>query len=482
VTIQQFLPSHQHDTNQRILLRLVVALCSLALILIVPTSPVVGQDDGSGKSVLYLFWGDGCPHCAAEKEFLVELTVRYPALEVRAYEVWSSPANQSLLARMAQKYGFEPQAVPTTFLGGDYWVGYSDQIGAQIEGAVAECVASGCLDAGAGIVSPAARATQSAFVGPPAPAQAEPLPQAPAALGVIEVPLLGAISLGSQSLVVSTILIALVDGFNPCSLWALTVLLAVTLHTGSRRKVALIGLTYITVTALIYGLFIAGLFTAFTFVSLSGFLRILVAGVALAFAAINIKDYFFFKQGVSLSIPESQKLGLYRQMRALADPNKSTWGLVGGTIVLAAGVSLVEFSCTAGFPMLWTNLLASQQAGPLAFLGLLALYLLIYQLDELLIFSGAVATMKATRLEEKHGRVLKLASGVLMLALAIVMLVNPAWMNSLGSAVLIFTAAALVTLIVIVIDRVVRPQPAVQSHADSHRRQPSKPSKKAPRH
>lgn len=367
---------------------------------------------------------------------------------------------------MAQKFGFEPEAVPTTFLGNDYWVGFSDQIGAQIEGAVAQCIASGCTDAGAGIVASTLPATPAAFIGPVAPTTPSegtlaPAPGSPAPAGAgtsaITLPLIGSINLASQSLVVSTALIALVDGFNPCSLWALTVLLAITLHTGSRRKVALIGLTYITVTAAIYGLFIAGLFSVFTIVNWSGWIRILVAGVAMAFAAINIKDYFFFKQGVSLTIPESQKPGLYRRMRALADPNRSMWSLVGGTVVLAAGVSLVEFSCTAGFPMLWTNLLTSQQVGGLAFLALLALYLLIYQLDEIVIFYGAVATMKATRLEEKHGRTLKLASGMLMLALAIVMLVDPSLMNSLGSALLIFAAAAFATLAVMVVQRLITP-------------------------
>jgi thiol-disulfide isomerase/thioredoxin/uncharacterized membrane protein HdeD (DUF308 family) len=490
VTIKQFLPSYRHDVSKRILRSLAVALCSIVLIVSMPATPSAAQDDGSGKPVLYLFWGDGCPHCAAEKAFLADLTQRYPTLEIREFEVWSSRDNQAILWRMAQKFGFEPEAVPTTFLGDQYWVGYSDPIGAQIEQAVAQCVSAGCPDAGTGVIAPAVAVTSPAVIGPVAPAPAVVAPVVPAvsAASTLELPLLGAISLEQQSLIVSTALIALVDGFNPCSLWALTVLLAITLHTGSRRRVAVIGLIYISITALIYALFIAGLFTAFTFVNISGWLRVVVAGVALVFAAINIKDYFAFKQGVSLSIPESQKPGLYRQMRALADPNRSMGSLIAGTVVLAAGVSLVEFSCTAGFPMLWTNLLTTQAVTGATFLALLALYLLIYQLDELLIFAGAVATMKATRMEEKHGRVLKLASGMLMLALAVVMLVNPALMNSLSSALLIFAAAAAATLLIMLLDRWLRPRYAPLSSAAGkpasapagHPRSPR--NKKASRH
>jgi thiol-disulfide isomerase/thioredoxin len=454
---------------------LLLGIASLALVL-AASAPTLAQNEGNGRPVLYLFWGDGCPHCAAEKAFLELLSARQPALVVRAYEVWGNRDNQAILLRMAQKFGFEPEAVPITFVGNQYWVGYSESIGAQIEQAVAQCAAAGCPDAGAAVISPAAPVPTAAILGPVAPA-----PPMIAVASTIELPLIGAINLAQQSLLVSTALIALVDGFNPCSLWALTVLLAITLHTGSRRRVAVIGLIYISITALIYALFIAGLFTAFTFVNVSGWLRIVVAGVALAFAAINIKDYFAFKQGMSLSIPESKKPGLYRQMRALADPNRSMWSLVGGTVVLAAGVSLVEFSCTAGFPMLWTNLLTTQAVTGVTFIALLVVYLLIYQLDELLIFAGAVATMKATRMEERHGRALKLASGMLMLALAVVMLVNPALMNSLSSALLIFAAAAAATLLVMLLDGMLRPRRASLAKATAGRHHAPR-NKKASRH
>jgi len=63
---------------------------------------------------------------------------------------------------------------------------------------------------------------------------------------------------------------------------------------------------------------------------------------------------------------------------------------------------------------------------------------LIYQLDEMVIFFTAVYSLKASKLEEKHGRILKLIGGMLMLTLAGVMLINPALMNSLSSSLLIF--------------------------------------------
>ena len=428
-----------------------------------PAGAVGSLQSAQNRAVIYFFWGDGCPHCAAAKPFLAQLAQQHPGTEVRGYEIWYDENNQSMFVKLASAYGFEPQAVPTIFIGDQHWVGFNDQISREIESAVAACLESGCKDAGAGVIAPAE--TAGAMAAEATPVAATPAPSATSNLdlattrdAVIDVPLIGAIDLDHQSLFLSTALIAFVDGFNPCSLWVLTMLLAITLHTGSRKKVLIIGLVFLTVTAAIYALFIAGLFTVFTFVTITDWIRLVVALVAFFFAGVNIKDYFWYKEGISLTIADEKKSGIFQRMRRLVDASQSFWGLVTATAVLAAGVSLVEFSCTAGFPMLWTNLLASQQVGTVGFLALLAVYMLIYQLDELGIFLASVVTLKAARLEEKHGRILKLFGGMLMLTLAVVMLIDPSLMNNLGNSLLIFGAAIGAALVVLVAHRAVLPR------------------------
>lgn len=423
-----------------------------------PTPLAVAQrinstNQPANPAIIYFFWGDGCPHCAEEKLFLERLQQQY-SVEVRAYEVWYVPENQALFFKIARAHGFEPSAVPTTLLGKRYWSGYNKQISQEIEAAVKECLVSGCPDAGAGIITPA-QPTPSLALTPPA-ITATPVSDPSAA--VFDIPLVGAVNLASQSLLVSTALIALVDGFNPCSLWVLSILLALTLHTGSRKKVLIIGFVFLTVTSLVYVLFIAGLFTLFTFISFLGWIQVGVALVALFFAAVNIKDYFWYKEGISFTIDDAQKPGIYKRMRNVLNAGDSLVALVSATVVMSAGVSLVEFACTAGFPVLWTNLLAAHKVAPLAFGLLLALYMLIYQIDELGIFLAAVFTLKASRLEEKHGRILKLIGGTLMLTLAIVMVVKPALMNNLGNSLLIFGVAFGAAALVLVVHRYILPR------------------------
>jgi hypothetical protein len=208
----------------------------------------------------------------------------------------------------------------------------------------------------------------------------------------------------------------------------------------------------------VYVLFIAGLFTIFTFISFVGWIQVAVALVALFFAAVNIKDYFWYKEGISFTIDDEQKPGIYKRMRGVLNAGNSLWALVSATVVMSAGVSLVEFACTAGFPVLWTNLLAAQRVAPLAFGLLLALYMLIYQVDELGIFLAAVFTLKSSRLEEKHGRILKLVGGMLMLTLAAVMLIKPALMNNLRNSLIIFGVAFGAAGVVLLVHRYVLPR------------------------
>jgi len=442
--------------------------------------PVQAQSANPDPPVdLYVFWSDTCPHCAEAMPVIDGFTKKYPRLRLHDFEVHNLD-NQTLFKQMAAAYGFEAQSVPTIFLGEQHWVGFNEQIGEEIEAAVTACLASGCPDAGTGIVLQPAPTPAPTIPPQPTPtALPQPVSTSSPAQSdeVIDIPLLGTVNLANKSLFLSTALIAFVDGFNPCSLWVLSMLLALTLHTGSRKKVTIIGLVFLSVTALVYALFIAGLFTIFTVISFVGWIQVLVAVVALFFALVNIKDYFWYKEGFSFTISDTQKPGIFQRIRRVMDAGQSFWGLVGATVVMAAGVSLVEFSCTAGFPVLWTNLLAAQNVEALAFVSLLLVYLLIYQLDELAIFFTAVFTLKASRLEEKHGRILKLAGGMLMLTLAGVMILNPALMNNLGTSLLIFGAALAATVLVLLVHRAILPRYGVWvgTEKQARKRRPSRP-------
>lgn len=386
---------------------------------------VVPPADGDVE--LTLFWGDGCPHCAAEKEWLATAMQDHPGLTVRQYEVWYDEANRRLLENTAAEMGFEASGVPVTIVGDQHWIGWSDGIRDEIEAVLDRA------DRGDGSTEPREETTSR-----------------------VDVPLFGDVTVGRDSLVVSTLVIGFVDGVNPCSLWVISVLLAIVVRTGSRRRVFAVGTTFLLVTAGMYALYMAGLYSAMGVVSHLGTVQVVVAVVALVFALVSIKDYFAFKQGLSFTIPDSSKPGIYRRMRRIAGQERLLPALAA-TVVLAIGVSLLETPCTAGFPVLWTGLLEASAVGAVEAAGLFVLYMLPFLLDELLIFGIAVVTLRATKMQERHGRLLKLVGGTMMLALAVTVLVDPALMSDPLVALAVFAGAVALAAVLHLVTRAVSP-------------------------
>jgi thiol-disulfide isomerase/thioredoxin len=426
----------QQRTSAAVVLILAVASALTVLLLLVPgpAAPAVRATDDEPVTIT-LFWGDGCPHCAAEKQFLDGLVARHPDVVVDAYEVWNDEANLQRFVDTAAAHGVEASGVPGTFVAGRAWIGFSDAIGAEIE-AVVE-----------------AELDRLASSSPAPSASGQPGPDASVAPSseAIELPVVGRIDPAAGSLVATTALIALVDGFNPCSLWVLSILLAMMLHSGSRRRLLAVGVTFLVVAGAAYGLFMLGLFAALDWIGYSTWVRFAIAAVVAAFGIVAIKDYFWYGRGPSLSIPEDRKPGIVRRSRQLALSERSLIALVPITALLAAGVSLLELPCTAGFPVMWNGILADRGVAGAAFAGLLLLYLAVYLLDEVVLFGLALATMRVTRMQERHGRALKLVAGSVMIALAAVMLIMPGLLDSVPGALAVFGSALTVAVLVLLV-------------------------------
>ncbi len=395
-------------------------------------APAATQDT---EVTLTLFWDYDCPKCEAEREFLAGFQQEHPTLRIEQYEL-HEPANRERFTQTMSQLGLEAESWPTTIVGERVWIGFTDPIRDDIrrvvEGALrGEPVPKGVYG------TPGEGTCEADTNTCAAPEQTEPT--------TVNVPLLGDIDVGSQSLVVSTLVIGFVDGINPCSLWVISILLAIVIRTGSRRRVMAVGSAFLVVTAGMYGLYMVGIYSALSVIGYLGAIQIIVGLAAGVFGVLAVKDYFWFKQGPSMSIPEGSKPGLYRRMREVAG-SRSLPAALGATTLLAVAVSLLETPCTAGFPVIWTGLLAANDVSTPAAVLLFLLYMLPFLLDELLVFGVAVATMRASKLQEKHGRVLKLVAGVFMLALAGTMIVRPSIMESPLGATIVFLVATAVAL------------------------------------
>lgn len=395
------------SVGTRILALLVLFVSGLLPASAVAGEAVSGQDTRGAQAEeevadLWYFRREGCPVCERAEVWLESFEDRYSELTVHQLDIGRDPLARDLFVAMLQARDERPHAVPTFVYRDHVWVGFSPAVGEAIEAAVGE----------------------------------DTSPDEPGvAVTRLDLGPLGSVELSGQPMLAATMLIAFVDGFNPCSLWVLTVLLAMILGTRSRPRIAAVGLTFLTVTAAIYGLFIAGVFTVLAVMGHLEWIRPVIALLAFLFGAVNVKDYFAFKSGLSLSIPDRFKPSIYRGGRALRG-ERTLPALLGITVVLAAGVAIVELPCTAGFPVIWTGLVSEAGIEGVAFAALLSVYLLVYLSVEVAILAIAVLTLRPSRMQERHGRVLKLFGGMLMIALATVLLLDPTLMERLDGALL----------------------------------------------
>jgi cytochrome c biogenesis protein CcdA/glutaredoxin len=401
--------------------------------IVLPAVLILGVSARSAEDAqpphLVIFWAEGCPYCEAELEFLDELGDQYPTLVIARHEVGNSQVNRELFVAAMEALGEGIDGVPTTILDDRVWVGFNADTATSIELAVGALLGGEPQDDDAVV----------------------------AAESVIALPFVGTVDVAGSSLLVSTVLIAFVDGFNPCSLWVLTILLALVLNMGSRRRLLAVGGVFLAITTLLYGVYIIGFYSVLSYIAYVGWIRVAVAALALTFGIINVKDYFAFGRGPSLTISEKRKPELYRRIRRVAMPDRPLLPVLGGTAALAVGVSLIETPCTAGFPVLWADLLAERGVALGGAVVLFAVYMIVFLIDELLVFGSAVVAMRVTKVTERHGRVLKLVGGSVMIVLAAVLLFAPELMESVTGALAVFVGALAMAGVIVAIEGALRP-------------------------
>ncbi|MBL8817906.1 MAG: hypothetical protein JNL58_17915 [Planctomyces sp.] len=244
----------------------------------------------------------------------------------------------------------------------------------------------------------------------------------------IEVPVFGSLSAGQLGMPLFTVAIGLVDGFNPCAMWVLLFLLSILVNLKDRTRILAIAGTFVFISGVAYFLFMAAWLNVFLLI---GYLRPIQIGLglmAVVIGGVHIKDFFALHRGISFSIPETAKPGIYERVRRIVTA-ESLKGAIAGAVVLAILVNLIELLCTAGLPALYTNILTQQgysAGGRYLYLGL---YILAYMFDDSLMVGAVVITMSRRRLQESHGRWLKLLSGTAILVLGIIMLIRPDWLH-----------------------------------------------------
>lgn len=406
-----------------------VFLFLLVFLLFFPT--VVSAQEAQGAEVypfdtfVYFFWGEGCPHCEEQMPFMKELEAKYSQLHVIYLETWHNKSNAELFVSLAKAYKVSAAGVPATFIGKETPViGYSgaETTGKEIEKRIIKCIAEGCI-------SPINKLNVETN-GNSSSNQSQ----------IIDMPVLGKVDAGKVSLPLFTILLAGLDSFNPCAFFILLFLLSLLVYAGSRKRMILVGGIFIFFSGLIYFLFMAAWLNVFLLTGEIFWITLGAGIIAIIIAIINIKDFFFFKKGISLSIPENAKPKLFQRMRNLIKES-SVKSLILGTVVLAIVANTYELLCTAGFPMVFTRMLTLNDLSTTSYYLYLVLYNLVYIIPLAVIVGIFTYTLGSRKLAEQEGKALKLISGMMMLLLGLVLVFKPNLLNNMLASIIIILLA-----------------------------------------
>ena len=394
--------------------------------------------DGSPTVRLYYFFSPTCPHCQAAKPFIAELESSNPWLEVKRYSVKDHRGNARFYYETAQTLGVEALSVPGLVFCRQIMIGYDSAAttGAELASALKACHEKR-------LASPGAQGASESPVAKTAGATSSVEDEAGM---TVNVPFVGQVSSRALSLPVLTLVLAGMDAFNPCAFFVLLFLLSLLVHAKSRTRMAVVGGTFVLFSGLVYFVFMAAWLNVFL---LAGELRVitLVAGLlALFVAALNIKDFFWFKAGPSLSIPESAKPGLFKRMRGIVATG-AMGPMLASTVLLAIVANSYELLCTAGFPMVYTRVLTLSDLETWQYYAWLAAYNVIYVIPLLAIVVVFVKTMGARKLAESEGRVLKLVSGFMMLGFGLLLVFAPQLLTNPLASILLLVVTVGVALV-----------------------------------
>jgi thiol-disulfide isomerase/thioredoxin len=395
-----------------------------------PTSNVWAQQEPVNSNAqvnIYFFWGHGCPHCEKEKPFLKKMEEKYSEVVVHDYEVWSNKENLDLMIEFGKALDTDIGGVPFTVIGEQYVIGWmnEDYTGKQIEDAILCVLEGNCEDVGEQLSLPNELSEEDVKGEEVVEEQEEK--KRKDVIGIpekMDLPLIGEIETKDFSLPVLTIVLGALDGFNPCAMWALIFLISLLLGLKDKKRMWILGVTFIVTSAFVYFLFMAAWLNFILFIGMVTWVRILIGAVALLGGAYNLRDYIKNKDGNCKVTNTEKRQKIFQKLKDITQ-KKSFWLAMGGIILLAFAVNLVEAICSAGLPAVYTQILTLNDLTTTQYYLYILLYIFFFMVDDLIVFFIAMTTLKMTGLTNKYGKWSSLIGGILMLLMGLILIFKP---------------------------------------------------------
>ena len=361
---------------------------------------------------VYLFSAEGCPHCLGAQKFLGKLEGTYPHLKVIELELTGSRQNQEIFRQVAARLQVDLAGVPCIVIGTIPLVGWQNEqtTGAAIERALREAGEHPPPDVIAPLLIPATL-----------PPKSGPESQITETLNL---PIIGVVDTRHLSLGLLTIIIGAMDGFNPCAMWALVFLIGMLLGMENRTRMWILGALFIGGSGLVYFFFMTAWLNILLFIGLVFWVRVAIGGIALVAAGVNLRSYFRNRGGACPILGGEKRQDLLGRIKSAIEHRSFLLAAVG-ILFLGAAVNLVELFCSAGLPVVYTQILTMSRLPNWQYYVYLTLYIFVFMLDDLIVFVVSMLTLKHFGLTNKYNRFSNLIGGLVLLVVGLLLIFRP---------------------------------------------------------
>ncbi len=371
---------------------------------------------GSEKDLnIYLFYGDGCPHCAEEEEWFKTYLEKNKNIKIHRYEVWYDKDNQEKYSKVHEILNDKSSGIPYLVIGESVISGFDkDLTPERIRNAV-EYYSNVNYKDKVGIYLGVVSESETG--------QDETKYEDTK----VKIPLLGTKEAKDVSIGLSAILIGIVDGFNPCAMWILLFLISMLLGMKNKKRMWILGITFLASSALVYFLFLLSWLNLAVFLNKVLYIRVAISFFAVLFGVLQVVNFFFKKDDGCEVVDSKNRKRIIKSIQKIIK-EKSFILAILGIILLASSVNIIELLCSLGLPVMFTQILAINEVSKVGQILYSLLYVLFFMIDDIIIFIIAMKTLEIKAISNKYGKYSHLIGGLIMIIIGVLMVYKPEWL------------------------------------------------------
>jgi len=366
---------------------------------------------GLNQVNIYFFHDPLCLHCQDEELFLDELVLEYDNVTVIVIDVTENEENQDLFNQVKSVFSEEEALTPYTVIGGVSLRGFNTQTEEDIRNLIIRYSSNEFVDITQKVIN-----NQEVLI-----TDFDSLDRSS-----VNIPIIGEVDIEDFSLLLGAIVIGFVDGFNPCAMWVLVLLITLLLNAKNKKRMWYLGVIFLVTSAAVYFLIMMSYLTIAVELSAIRWFRYLIGSFAVVFGLYNLNKYrksIVQDDGCEV-VTDKKRSKIIERIKKIIKEDNLVLAIIG-IIALALTVNLIELACSAGLPLLYTSILSFHDLSSASYIGYVLVYVFFFLLDDLIIFSIALLTLKITGISNRYTKYSHLIGGAIMVVIGILLIFFP---------------------------------------------------------